>query len=118
MENFRQFIYGKCLDFAVRMIRLTRYLQDEKNEYVASKQICRSGTSIGANCAEGYYSQSSPDYITKHSIALKEANETKFWLTLLLEEQSLSQKEYNSLMNDLIQIIKILTTLVKTAKGL
>ena len=60
----------------------------------------------------------SPDYITKHSIALKEANETKFWLTLLLEEQSLSQKEYNSLMNDLIQIIKILTTLVKTAKGL
>ena len=114
----KRLIDDKRLAFGCRIIKMVHVLQTRRASQNILNQVARSGTSIGANCAEGYYSQSSPDYITKHSIALKEANETKFWLTLLFEEQSLSQKEYNSLMNDLIQIIKILTTLVKTAKGL
>ena len=116
MENFRQFIYGKCLDFAVRMIRLTRYLQDEKHEYVASKQICRSGTSIGANVRESYNAQSNADFINKLSIALKEANETLYWLELFLESEIITRDEYDSLFQDLDELIALLTSTIKTSK--
>jgi len=80
-------------------------------------QIERSGTSIGANVCEGSYAQSTSDYISKHSIALKEANETKYWLTLLYNAKKLSDAEFNSMQADLIEIIKILTKLINTSKG-
>lgn len=114
----KRLIDDKSLAFGCRITKMVHVLHTRRASQNILNQVARCGTSVGANCAEGYYLQSTPDYITKHTIALKEANETKFWLTLLLEEQSLSQIEYNSLMNDLIQIIKILTKLVKTAKGL
>lgn len=76
-------IANLSLDFALRIVNLYKYLCNDKQEYVMSKQLLRSGTSIGANIAESEHAQSTADFITKLYIALKEANETKYWLTLL-----------------------------------
>ena len=76
-------IANLSMDFALRIVNLYKYLIDEKNEYVMSKQLLRSGTSIGANIAESEHAQSKADFISKLYIALKEANETKYWLSLL-----------------------------------
>lgn len=65
MDNFRQYLYDKCVSFAVRMVKLTRYLQQEKHEYIVSKQICKSGTSIGANLSEAQYGTSRKDFLAK-----------------------------------------------------
>ena len=85
------------IKFALRIIKLYKYLRDDKNEFVMSKQIYRSGTSIGANIAESKTAQSDADFVSKLSIALKEANETKYWLVLLHESQTISDMEYNSI---------------------
>lgn len=97
---------------------MAKCLHKRNANEVYLKQIVRSGSSIGANVSEGSYAQSTPDYITKHTIALKEANETKYWLTLLHEDKTMTDIEFNSMMSDLIEIIKILTKLIKTAKGI
>ena len=89
------------LDFALRIVKLYKYLCNEKNEFVISKQLLRSGTSIGANIAESEHAQSTADFITKLYIALKEANETKYWLTLLTKAEYIKETEYESIMKDL-----------------
>ena len=108
-------IQEKALDFAVRTVNLYKYLINTKNEYVMSKQLLRSGTSIGANIAEGERGQTKPDFTWRMSIALKEANETSYWLTLLHRTEFLSDKEFESLHQDIKEIIAILTAICKTA---
>ena len=87
--------------FAIRIIRLYKYLSDIKKEFVLSKQILRSGTSIGANISESVFAQSRMDFVSKMSISLKEASETKYWLDLLYETEYISQEQYDSVSDDL-----------------
>ena len=114
MDNI---IDQKSKAFAVRIVRFTRYLQEEKKEFVLSKQILRSGTSIGANTRERKNAQSKADFVNKLSIALKEADETQYWLELLYESDILDKTMYNSLNNDLKEIIAIITSSIITAKN-
>ena len=113
MEN--SIIEEKALDFAVRIVNLYKYLTNTKSEYVMSKQLLRSGTSIGANIAEGERGQTKPDFTWRMSVALKEANETSYWLTLLHRTEFLTDKEFESLHQDIKEIIAILTAICKTA---
>ena len=101
--------------FAVRIINLYKYLV-EKKETVISKQIYRSGTSIGANVAESINAQSSADFVSKLSIALKEANETEFWLKSLYQGEYIGEQGFQSMFNDNEEIIKILVKSIKTIK--
>ena len=103
-------------NFALRIIELYRYLRKEKHEYVMSLQIYRSGTSIGANISESKNAQSKPDFVSKLSIALKEAGETEFWLKLLYKSQTISEKKYDSIQNDLNIIIGTLVKIIKKTK--
>lgn len=109
-------IKQKTLDFAVRIVKFYKYLCKEKREFVISKQILRSGTSIGANVQESKNAQTDPDYLTKMNIALKEADETKYWLELLFRSEIISETEYNSLNDDVKEIIAILVSIVKKLK--
>ena len=88
-------------------------MSQEKKEYVISKQIYKSGTSIGANVAEAQKAQSTADFVAKMKIALKEANETQYWLQLLYETRYITEKEFASIHNDLVEILKILTAICK-----
>ena len=114
MDNI---IDQKSKAFAVRIVRFTRYLQEEKKEFVLSKQILRSGASIGAKTRERKNAQSKADFVSKLSIALKEADETQYWLELLYESDILDKTMYNSLNNDLKEIIAIITLSIITAKN-
>ena len=98
-------IYLLSKKFALRIIKLYKYLCEEKREFVMSKQIYRCGTSIGANIAESIFAQSDADYVSKLKIALKEASETKYWLELLYESDYLKDDEFSSIVNDLNIII-------------
>ena len=109
-------ILFKSKSFAVRIVRLCRYLQEEKREFVLSKQLLRCGTSIGANVHEGKYAQSTGDFISKNSIALKEAAETDYWLRLLHEAGYLSKSEFQSIFADCKEIERLLAAIVKTVK--
>ena len=109
-------IGDKTVKFAIRIVRCYQYLQEERKEFVMSKQLLRSGTSIGANVREGMYAQSHPDFISKMGIALKEAEETDYWLYLLVETEYLEEKLYHSLKNDVHEIIKLLMSIIKTAR--
>ena len=106
------------IKFALRIIKLYKYLIEEKNEHVMSKQVYRSGTSIGDNIAESKTAQSDADFISKLSIALKEANETKYWLVLLHESETISDEEYKSIENDINTIIGSLIIIIKKKKGI
>ena len=106
----------KAKTFAVRIIKFTRYLEKEKHEFTLSKQILRSGTSIGANLHECINAQSKQDFIHKLSIALKEANETEYWLELFYESEIIDEQEFISLHTDLNDIISLLVASIKTAK--
>lgn len=107
---------GKSFNFAVRIIKLYKYLCDEKKEFVISKQVLRSGTSVGAMIREAEYSESKSDFIHKMGIAQKEINETIYWLELLSETNYITTTEFESLNNEAIEIIKMLTRSIKTAK--
>ncbi len=109
-------IEEKSFDFAVRVVNLNRYLSEHKNEYVLSKQLLRSGTSIGANVAEAQQAQSSADFLSKRNIALKEASETKYWLRLLKSTNYFSEVETNSILSECVEIEKLLYSIVKTSK--
>ena len=111
-------VLGKSMDFAVRVVRLNQYLIREYKEYVLSKQLLRSGTSIGANINEAQAGQSKKDFIAKMAIASKEARETKYWLDLLIKTDylSTSDKHTMSIMDDIDEIIRLLTSIVKTAQ--
>ena len=106
-------IMVKSLAFSVRIVNLHKYLSKVKNEYVVSKQICKSGTSIGANVAEAQRAQSTADFVSKMKIALKEANETQYWLRLLRETKYITEKEFSSIHEDLLEILRILTAICK-----
>ena len=106
----------KSKAFAVRIIRMYQYLCEEKKEYVLSKQVLRSGTSIGANVREAKRAQSKPDFNAKLFIALKEAEETGYWLELLVETDYISKETFNSIYADCEEIIKLLVTSTKTLK--
>ena len=106
-------ILRKSLAFSVRIVNLHKYLTSQKKEYILSRQICKSGTSIGANIAEAQRAQSTADFVSKMKIALKEASETQYWLQLLHETDYLSDKAFDSLHKDLLEIIKILTSICK-----
>ena len=105
----------KSFDFAVRIVKMCRYLNEEKKEYVLSKQLLRSGTSIGANVAEAERGQSRADFLAKMTIALKEANETYYWLRLMYKTALISEKAFQSMENEIKEIISILTAICKTA---
>jgi len=109
-------IANLSMDFALRIVKLYKYLCNEKTEYVMSKQLLRSGTSIGANIAESEHAQSTADFISKLYIALKEANESKYWLTLLAKAGYLTETEYESMMTDLRIIIGTLVNTIKKTK--
>ena len=102
--------------FALRIIRLYNYLKEEKQVYVLSKQILRSGTSIGANIRESVNAQSRMDFINKLNIALKEANETEYWLELLHESNVIDDKQFESIYNDCGKLVATLTKIIKTTK--
>ena len=109
-------LIDKCVNFAVRTVNCYRYLANTQKEFVMSKQMYRSGTSIGANLHEGLQAQSRPDFVSKLSIALKEANETSYWLVILRRTNYLSEVQYVSLKTDLDEIIRILIASIKTTK--
>ena len=107
-------IEEKSFEFAVRIVNLYRYLCEEKREYVMSKQLLRSGTGIGANVAESQRAQSRPDFAAKLNIALKEANETHYWLRLLHRTDYISDKEFQSIEPEIKEIISILYAICKS----
>jgi four helix bundle protein len=108
--------YNKSLAFAIRIVRLCSYLQDEKHEHILSKQLLRAGTSIGANYSEAIGAESNDDFVHKCSISLKEANETKYWLTLLHETDMLSEKEYKSMHTDCQELRAILASIIRSCR--
>ena len=111
-------IKDKSKDFALRIIKLYKYLTTTatNKEYILSKQVVRSGTSIGANIKEDLRGQSRPDFRAKMNIALKEASETEYWLELLYEAEYIDETSYNSIIEDNRELIKILTTIVKNTQ--
>lgn len=106
----------KSYAFALRMIKLQKYLADEHREFVLSKQILRSGTAIGALVREAEFGQSKADFANKLSIALKEANETDYWLSLLKDGGYITSIMYESLAPDIKELLRLLISSVKTAK--
>ena len=113
-ENTARF---KSKKFAVRIVNLYKILTDQKKEYVLSKQMLRSGTSIGANLAESDYGISKKDFLAKVFIALKECSETIYWLDLLFETKYINEKEFESINNDALELLKMLTATAKTTSN-
>ena len=119
MDNSKQNIgvlEEKTYLFALRIIKAYKYLTN-KNVYVLSKQLLRSGSSIGANCREATYAQSKQDFISKLSIALKETNETIYWLELLHDSDIISDDSFESIHKDALEILKLLISIIKTTKS-
>jgi four helix bundle protein len=110
-------IKNKSFDFALQIIKLNQYLCEEKKEFVLSKQVLRSGTSIGALIREAEQAESHPDFIHKLSISLKEANETDYWIELLFRSGYIDFLQYNSICTDIREILRLLTSIVKTSKS-
>jgi four helix bundle protein len=115
-KKIENIVATKSYAFALRIIKLYKYLISEKKEFVLSKQILRSGTSVGANIKEAEHAQSKKDFINKMNIALKEANETEYWLMLLKDSEYISADSFNSIHPDSIEIIKLLASIVKSSK--
>ena len=111
-----QLSLDKSTNFALRIIKLYKYLTTEKQEYILSKQILRSGTSIGANLTEAEHAISKKDFLAKVHIAYKECAETQYWLNLLYKSDYLNLEQFESINNDCTEIFKILTTTIKTTK--
>ncbi len=109
-------IADKSYKFALRIIKAYLFLSKDRNEYVLSKQLLRSGTAIGALVSEGRFAQSKADFISKMHIALKEANETKYWINLLHDSDFITSSMYISIINEIEEIVCILSAIVKTSK--
>ena len=109
-------IRDKSFAFAIRIVKLNMYIKETHREYVLSKQILRSGTSIGANVREAGYAQSKRDFLYRMQIALKEASETEYWLDLLIETGYIEEKMAGSLKNDCTELMKLLTSCVRSTK--
>ncbi len=107
-------IVDKSKAFALRIIKLYKYLC---NEYILSKQLLRSGTSIGANVKEAIRGQSKADFVSKLNISLKEASETEYWLELLHKSDYLSDEQFDSIDTDCVELLKLLTAIINSSKG-
>jgi four helix bundle protein len=107
----------KSFGFAVRIVKLYQYLCEHKKEFILSKQLLRSGTSVGAMVREAEHAESKNDFKHKMAIAQKEVNETIYWLELLKETNYLSSEQFESINNDAIELIKLITTIIKTTKN-
>lgn len=107
----------KCVNFSIKINKLRKYLREKKREYNNSDQIQRSGTSIGANYCEACNAESKADFIHKMGIALKEANETMYWLRVLYGSEFITKEQYDELMTDLNDMYRIISASVKTAKA-
>ena len=110
-------VIDKSYAFALRIIKLYKYLADTHKEYIISKQVLRSGTAIGALLSELVYAQSKADFINKAHVALKEAYETDYWLSLLKDSEYICIDSYNSIYTDCNELIKLLVSIVKTSKN-
>ena len=106
----------KSLAFAVRIVKLSRYIQEKFAEYILSKQLCRSGTSVGANIREALMAVSAADFLAKMHVALKEIYETEYWIELLYRTNYISDNEFQSIFNDCNELTKLLTSITKTTK--
>ena len=107
-------VLDKSFDFSVRSVNAYKYLSERKREYILSKQLMRCGTSVGANVAEAQRGQSTADFAAKMAIALKEAYEAEFWIRLLYHTKYFNDKMYNSMEQDVQELISILTSICKT----
>ena len=112
----KNILRDKSFAFALRCVKLYKYLCNEQREYVLSKQLLRSGTAIGALISEGEFAQSRADFVNKLSVALKEANESLYWLSLLSESEYINQKMFESIKPDNEELIRLLISSIKTAK--
>lgn len=112
----KDLLRDKSFSFALRIVKLSQYLQKNHKEYILSKQILRSGTSIGALIREAQYAQSTADFLHKLTIALKEANETEYWLLILNESNYINEKMYNSIAPEIDELLKLLISSTKKIK--
>lgn len=110
-------ILEKSFKFSLRILRLVKYLKEEKQEYILVKQIIRSGTAIGALVSEAQYGESKNDFLHKLNIALKEAAETEYWIELLYQGEYIDQKSYDSLIVDIKELIRLLIAITKSLKS-
>lgn len=110
-------VKDKSFAFALRIVKLYQYLSEQKREYVLSKQLLRSGTAVGALICEAEQAESKADFIHKMAIALKEANETVYWLELLNQSDYIDQKGYESIKPDAVELLKLLTSIIKSTKA-
>lgn len=110
-------VVNKSFDFAVRIVKLYKHLIHETKDYDIAKQLLRSGTSIGANIAESQKAQSKADFLAKLYIALKEANETEYWIRLLYKTDYISETQYKSMNHDVAELISLLTSICKTTNN-
>lgn len=110
-------IQDRSLDFAVRVVNLCQYIQQKSNEYILTKQLCKSGTSIGANVREAVMAISSAEFLAKMYIALKESHETEYWITLLYRTKYITTDEYDSIFHDCNELTKLLMSITKTVKN-
>jgi four helix bundle protein len=110
-------VKNKSFDFAIRIVKLSQYLSNEKKEFTLSKHLLRSGTSIGAMVREAEHAESKNDFIHKFAIAQKEANESAYWLELLYATDYLNKKEFENINNDAIEILKLITSIIKSTKN-
>ena len=121
MKNSRNrtdsLLHAKSYVFALRIIRMTKFLRENKQEFILSKQILRSGTAIGALVRESEFAQSRPDFINKLSVELKEANETDYWLNLLKDSDYIANNSFDSIDSDCGELIALLISSIKTVKN-
>ncbi len=117
MMKKRNVVLEKSFEFAVRVVNLYKFLSGERREYVLSKQVLRSGTAIGALVREAQQAESNADFVHKLSIALKEANETEYWLLLLTKTEYISSGQSESILVDCRELLKLLTSIIKSAKN-
>ncbi|NTV67054.1 MAG: four helix bundle protein [Chlorobaculum sp.] len=103
-------------EFAIRIVKLTQFLEQEKKAYVLSRQLLKSGTAIGALVREAEHAESKADFIHKMAIALKEANETDYWVELLYQSQLLEKQGFDSIKSDIVELLKLLTAIIKSSK--
>ena len=116
MKRERSLLLDKSEAFSGRILKMYKYLSSDKNELIISKQILRSGTSIGANISESRNAQSNADFINKLNIALKEADEALYWIKILHNGEYINEKEYESIYNDADELVKLLVSSIKTLK--
>ena len=117
MNEFGKSLMERSLAFAVRIVKLAQWLAEERKEFVLSRQIAKSGTSIGANIREAQFAQSDADFISKLSIALKEGSETQYWLEILVAAEYINEKQYASLRSDTNRLVGLLVKSIKALKS-